>query len=121
MKGSQGLSREQLEYWQRQMRSAPSQNALLEVVGKYLATLSHDQISTLPEGSRPRVIHQIDDVAALNVQVARDELVYAGDEQVAALLRQMVVVLTEATHRISQFSIDAHLLRPPRDGDHSGS
>ena len=114
MKGHQRVSRETLEYWQQQMRSAPSQDALLEIVSKYLATLSTEQLNTLPESSRPGEITRTDDVAALNVQIARDELVYSGDAQVAALLRQMVVVLSEATHRISQFSIDAHLLRPPR-------
>jgi hypothetical protein len=117
MKGLHRMSRDQLEYWQRQMRSAPTPDALLEAVDKYLATLSHEQVDALPETSRPRPITQADDVAALNVQVARDELVFSGDAQVGALLRQMVVVLTEATHRISQFSIDAHLLKspPPRE------
>jgi hypothetical protein len=107
------MSREALEHWQRQMRSAQSEAALLAVVGSYLATLSHEQLSRLPESSRPTPIADREDIAALNVQIARDELMYTGDDDVAVLLRQMVVVLSEATKRLAQFSLDSQL---PRQG-----
>ena len=109
------MSRENLEQWQRQMRSAHTEAELLGIVAQYLATLSQEQVVRLPASSRPGAIAHAEDLAALNVQIARDELMYTGsDDGVATLLRQMVVVLTEATNRMAQFSLEAHLLRPPR-------
>lgn len=107
------MSRETLEYWQRQMRAAPSEAQLLAIVGEYLATLSHEQVHQLPRTSRPVPIAHRDDVASLTVQIARDELMYEGDAHTASLLRQMVVVLNEANNRIAQLSMEAQYLGPP--------
>ena len=96
------------------MRAAPSEEALLGIVGEYLATLSREQVLGLPPASRPGPIGDRDDVAALNVQVARAELMYEGDADTASLLREMVVVLTEATHRLSQISLESQLLGPKK-------
>ena len=87
----------------------------------YLATLPREEVASLPESSRPVRLARPEDIAALNVQIARDELMYSGEEKVASLLREMVTVLSEATHRLAQFSVEAQLLAPPRDGRHSGS
>lgn len=115
------MSRETHEYWQRQMRAAASEDALLHIVSAYLATLPREAVASLPESSRPVQLARPDDIAALNVQLARDELMYSGEEKVASLLREMVTVLTEATHRLTQFSLEARLLGPPSQGRHSGS
>ena len=103
------------------MRSAASEEALLHIVSAYLATLPRDEVASLPASSRPVQLDRPGDIAALNVQIARDELMYSGEERVAKLLREMVSVLTEATHRLAQFSLEAQLLAPPKDGRHSGS
>ena len=58
-------------------------------------------------------MHDLDELAAFNLQVARDELMYSGDDQVRALLRAMLTVLSDATNRAAQFSLEARLLRGP--------
>jgi hypothetical protein len=96
------------------MRGAPSEAALLNFVSQYLQTLSDEQLESLPASSRPVAITQGDDLAALNLQIARDELTFRGEPHVAQLLRQMASVLSEATNRLGHFSLEAQMLRPPR-------
>lgn len=98
------MTRESLELWQRRMRSAASEAELLGLVASYLAELSHEQLGRLPASSRPGPIASGEDVAALNVQVIREELTFRGEPEIGALLRHMGTVLTEATYKFAQLS-----------------
>ena len=93
------------QYWQGRIRQAHSEEAVLAVVAEYVASLPHDGIDKLPESSRPVGLNGRDEVIAHNVQVARDELLYAGPEDVRELLREMAIVLTEASTRLTNLSL----------------
>jgi hypothetical protein len=86
------------------MRSAATEEELVRLVASYLAELSQEQLARLPASSRPGAIARGEDVAALNLQVIREELSFSGEPDVAALLRHMGAVLTEASYKIAQLS-----------------
>ena len=93
------------QYWQGRLRQAATEDAVVAVVGEFLASLPRDGLAKLPEASRPHGIATRDDVIAHNVQVARDELLCAGPAEVRELLREMAIVLTEASARLSHLSL----------------
>lgn len=104
--------RSPVDPWQARIRASQSEDEVLAVVREFLAAVTPEDVSRLPASSRPGRVHSPEDVAALNVQVTREELMYTGDGRVAELLRRMVFVLTEANTRLSQLSLEARLLKP---------
>ena len=90
---------------------AEGPEALLAVTREFARSLDPDQLQTLPASARPNGMHDIDELAAFNLQVARDELMFSGDAQTRSLLRAMLTVLSEATNRAAQFSLEARLLK----------
>lgn len=98
-----------LQEWQAVVRQAHSEDAVLEQVRKYLASLSEDEIAGLPESTRPVALESADDLMAYNLQLARAEVLGVGDGAARPLLRTMVLVLNEAASRIASMSLD---LRP---------
>lgn len=101
-----------LQRWQNALRQAHNEAALVDVVADFLASLSAADVERLPAGARPVAIRGPEDVVAFNVEVARAELMFTGDAQIAALLRLILTVLTEAANRLASLSIEARMLRP---------
>ena len=100
-----------IDEWQREIRRAQDADTLLAVVRQFLGSLGSDQLARLPRSSQPHAMRDIEDLAALNVQVTKEELMFSGDEETRAVLRRMVTVLTEATNRLAQLSPEARTLR----------
>jgi hypothetical protein len=96
-------SEARIDEWQRQIRGAQSPEALLAVVRRFLASLPPDELHRLPPSSKPHDIRDLDELAALNVQLAKDELMFSGEAETRALMRRMIAVLGEATNRLVQF------------------
>lgn len=92
-------------YWQGRIRHAATEESVLAVVAEYVASLPSDALARLPESSRPHGPLGRDEVIAHNVQVARDELLCDGSQEVRELLRDMVIVLTEASTRLTALSL----------------
>ena len=92
-------------YWQGRIRQATTEDAVLAVVAEFLASLPHDGVAKLPESSRPNGAASRDEVIAHNVQVARDELLFNGPADVRGLLREMAIVLSEASGRLANLSL----------------
>lgn len=101
-----------LQRWQNALRKAYDEAALVAVVADFLRSLPAEDVERLPAGARPIAIHDADDIVALNVEVAREELLFTGDPRTAALLRLMLTVLTEAANRLASFSIEAWMPGP---------
>ena len=99
------------QHWQGRIRQAANEEAVLAVVQEFVQSLPRDGLARLPATSRPDGLGARDEVIALNVQVARDELLCSGPAEVRELLREMVTVLTEASARLSSLS-----LGPPSAG-----
>ena len=99
------------QHWQGRIRQAPNEEAVLAVAQEFVSSLPRDGLARLPATSRPDGVGARDEVIALNVQVARDELLCNGPSEVRELLREMAIVLTEASSRLTNFS-----LGPPSGG-----
>ena len=99
--------------WQQAVRLAPTEASLVGVVAEYLEGLPAEARAGLPQAARPGAIRGAEDIVALTLQVAREELMFSGGAETAALLREMLSVLTEATGRLASMSIDARLPRTP--------
>jgi hypothetical protein len=93
------------QHWQGRIRQAANEEAVLAVVQEFVRSLPRDGLAKLPASSRPDGLSAREEVMALNVQVARDELLCRGPEEVCGLLREMVTVLTEASARLSSLSL----------------
>jgi hypothetical protein len=92
-------------YWQARLRQAANEEAVLSVVREFVAALPRDDVAKLPPASRPDGLASRDAVIELNVQVARDELLYPGPPEARELLREMSIVLTEASTRLANLSL----------------
>lgn len=97
--------------WQHAVRLAPTEASLVGVVAEYLEDIPAEALARLPQAARPTAIRGAEDIVALTLQVAREELMFSGDAQTTALLREMLSVLTEAAGRLASMSTDARL--PP--------
>lgn len=93
------------QYWQGRLRQAANEEAVIATVAEFIATLPPDGIERLPASSRPHGISDRDEIIAHSVQVARDELLCNGPAEVRALLREMAVVLAEASARLANLSL----------------
>ena len=100
-----------LRRWQNALRQAHTEAALGAVVADFLGSLPAEDVERLPAGARPVAIRDAEDVVALNVEVAREELMFTGDARTAASLRLILTVLTEAANRLASMSIEARMLR----------
>ena len=99
------------QHWQGRIRQAANEEAVLAVVQDYVHSLPRDGLAKLPASSRPDGVAARDEVIALNVQVARDELLFSGPTDVRELLREMVTVHTEASARLTSLAMG-----PPSGG-----
>ena len=101
-----------LAAWQSRLRQAQNDDAVVALVNDVVAGLSGRQMSLIPEIIRPPVLADAAEVASFNVELLRYELLFRGEAEVAALLSTLVVVLTEASARLSVLSLEARLTRP---------
>lgn len=99
--------------WQSRIRLAKDEEAVLALAREYAESLPAERLDRLPPGCRPGPFAERDDVAAFNVHLAREELMFEGPEEDVAMLREMLLVMSEAALRLAQLSYDARLLRPP--------
>ena len=93
------------QYWQGRIRQAATEEAVIAVVSEFLDALPRDGLAKLPVSSRPHALTGRDEIIAHNVQVARDELLCSGPAEVHELLREMAIVLTEASARLTNLSL----------------
>ena len=93
------------------IRRAQSEQDVTAAVRDYIRGLAPDRLSRLPQACRPPEVTHRDEIVAYNVELARKELMFEGAEEDAALLRDMLSVMTEAAQRFAQLSTD---VRPPK-------
>lgn len=90
--------------WQSLIQAAPTDDAVLALVRRYLGTLSDGQIARLPENCRPTLPDTREQVGSWAVTVARAEMAFKGDAEATALMQQMAVVFSEASQRFAQLA-----------------
>lgn len=101
-----------LATWQTRLRQAQSEDGVVTLVNEFVKGFSETEMSSIPGSIRPPVFANATEVAGYNVQVLRYELLFGGGAEIAALLKTIVIVLTEASTRLSSLSLEARLMRP---------
>jgi hypothetical protein len=101
--------------WQSLIQIAPSEEAVIALVRRYLGTLTETEMERLPFEFRPTLPSTRDEVAGWAVQLVRAEMKYSGEEAAAELLHQMAVVFSEASTRFARLAQAARVLGPTTD------
>jgi hypothetical protein len=98
--------------WQSLIQIAPSEDAVIALVRRYLGTLSEAEMMRVPSEIRPSLPSTRDEVAGWAVQLVRAEMKFTGDPEVADLLHQMAVVFSEASTRFARLAQATRVLGP---------
>jgi hypothetical protein len=98
--------------WQILIQVAPTEDAVIALVRRYLGTLSEAEYLRLPLDFRPMLPSTRDEVAGWAVQMVRGEMKFTGERETAELLHQMAVVFSEASTRFAQLAQAARVLGP---------
>lgn len=88
--------------WLMAVRSASSEEALIAVMRRYVASRAPTELARLPAACRPRDPQTRDDILESAVVLAREELKLPTDVGPDDPLRQMAIVYAEASTRLTR-------------------
>ena len=91
------------ERWRASIVRAGTRQEVLLVIGQYIACILPSELSKLPPTSQVAVKDATTDIAGAAVTLLRDELRFSGDEETAALMREMTQTFTTASARVAHF------------------
>jgi hypothetical protein len=100
---------------QSRIREAPTDAEVVDLVRTFVREIDPALLEELPTDCRPGAIADRDEIMALNVQLARAELLHAESQPYAGILRSILGVTTQASVRFTQLSADG-LLGPRTEG-----
>jgi hypothetical protein len=89
------------ERWRANILQAETRLAIMHVVRDYCACVLPSELSKLPSTSQRAVANAPQDIAGAAVTLLRDELGFSGDEDTAALMREMAQTFGAASARLA--------------------
>ena len=89
------------ERWRAAILKAGTRAQVLQVVRDYVACVLPSELSKLPLTSQHAVADAATDIAGAAVTLLRDELQFSGDEETAALMREMTQTFSAASARLA--------------------
>ena len=92
------------ESWREALRSAPTENAVLEVIRRYVASWSRDDVALLPAGYWPDSIDDGNELVVITFKVGELHTEFDGDHRTHALIQDLLLFLTQACVRMVQLS-----------------
>ena len=97
------------ERWIPLLQSCDSETELVRVLRDFLATIPPGDLAAIPAGAGIASFDSALDVAAIAVSLAREELLFSGDETSRVLLNSVTTVFATAATRLAE--IQARRLR----------
>jgi hypothetical protein len=97
------------ERWIPLLQSCDSESDLVRVLRDYLATIPPTDLAAIPAGAGIASFESALDVAGIAVSLAREELLFIGDEDSRTLLNNVTAVFPAAATRLAE--IQAQRLR----------
>jgi hypothetical protein len=91
----------QFQRWRANILKASTRLEVMQVVRDYVACVLPSELSKLPPTSQSAVADAATDIAGAAVTLLRDELRFSGDEDTAALMREMTQTFTAASARVA--------------------
>ncbi|HZZ93893.1 MAG TPA: hypothetical protein VFE23_15130 [Usitatibacter sp.] len=107
---------QRLERWQPLLREAATERDVVRIVREYVDLWSAEERAGLPVGVNPWNATTRQGIAECAVDLARAELVFAGDEETRRRLADMKTIFRDAVTRFGQISQEARLLGPQSEG-----
>jgi len=98
--------------WQERLDDAATEHDVLQVVRDYLATVTHEEYTSLPPALRPGKIVDANDVTTYAFDLVREE---CHDEGIQHIVQRLGHVLSRASIRLSQIMVGEHRA-PPQQG-----
>jgi len=91
--------------WQERLDDAMTESEVVEVVRDYLATITHEEIMSLPEALRPRKIVDANDITTYAFDLVREE---CHDEGIQHIVQRLGHILSRASIRLSEIMVVEH-------------
>ena len=91
----------QYHRWRANILKADTRVEVMRVVVEYVACVLPSELSKLPRTSQAAVADAATDIAGAAVTLLRDELSFSGDEETAALMRELTQTFTAALARVA--------------------
>jgi len=90
--------------WRTYLRSATTEDAVIDVVRVYLDSWSPDEIARVPAGVWPQSIRTGRELIREALKVGQAHSAFAGTRQGLALLQELLLFLTQASVRVAQLT-----------------
>lgn len=90
------------ERWIPLVQSCASETDLVRVLRDYLATIPPAQLAGIPAGAGIAAFDSALDVAGIAVSLAREELLFAGNDESRTLLNSVTAVFAAAATRLAE-------------------
>jgi hypothetical protein len=90
--------------WRTYLRSATTEDAVIDVVRVYLDSWSPDEIARVPAGVWPLSIRTGRELIREALKVGQAHSTFAGTRQGLALLQELLLFLTQASVRVAQLT-----------------
>ncbi len=90
------------ERWIPLLESCNSEVELVRVLREFLATIPPKDLACIPAGAGVASFETAIDVAGIAVSLAREELLFVGDDQAKALLNNVTTVFSAAAMRLAE-------------------
>ena len=90
------------ERWIPLLRTCESETDIVRVLRDFLATIPPNALAAIPAGAGVATFESALDVAGIAVSLAREELLFAGDEEARAMLNSVTAVFSAAAARLAQ-------------------
>ena len=88
--------------WQERLDDAATEAEVVDVARDYLATLTHQEFTHLPDALRPRKIVDANDVTTYAFELVRYE---CHDDGAQRLVQRLAHVMSQASIRLSQIMV----------------
>lgn len=90
------------ERWIPLLQSCSSEHDLVRVLRDFLATIPPQDLAAIPAGAGIASLESAVDVAGIAVSLAREELLFSGDDQARTLLNNVTTVFAAAAMRLAE-------------------
>jgi glutaminase len=90
------------ERWIPLLHSCASEAELARVLREYLATIPPKDLAAIPAGADVASFEQAVDMAGIAVILAREELLFRGDDDARAMLNSVSTVFSAAATRLAE-------------------
>ena len=90
------------ERWVPLLEKCESETDLVRVLRDFLRTIPPSDLAAIPAGAGVATFESAADLAGIAVSLAREELLYAGDDRGRELLNSVTKVFTVAATRLAE-------------------